>query len=138
MRDTELRRERDKELYSLYIRGIREHHFSNTHEAVDWVRSQPASKFYVSSKALVNYIFLIESGRKPDKMFSLNERKIHTLYKNYCKFLKDNPSCKLSRERICELLVDRPASMFFICHDSAMKAILRERKRRIKELTDKL
>lgn len=133
MKDTELRQEKDRELYSLYLKGLREQHFSNMHEAADWVRSQPASKFYISSKALVNYIGAMKHGSVPPKMFSWNEKKIKILYQMYLDFIEKNPGCNLSRERICEILVEEPAPMFFICHDSCMKAILRERTRRMKE-----
>lgn len=134
MKDTELRQEKDREIYSLYLRGLREQHFSNMHEAADWVRSQPASKFYISSKALVNYIGAIRNGKVPPKMFSHNEKKIQILYTMYENFMAENPTCTLSRERICEILVDMPAPRFFICHDSCLKAIMRERTRHMKEL----
>lgn len=137
MKDTELRKEKDREIYSLYLKGLREQHFSNMHEAADWVRSQPASKFYISSKALVNYIGAMKHGSIPPKMFSSNEKKIKILYQMYLDFVASNPDCKLSRERICEILVDEPAPMFFICHDSCMKAILRERTRHMSELANR-
>ena len=50
---------------------------------------------------------------------------------------ENNPDCKLSRERICEILVDEPAPLFFICHDSCMKAIARERARRMKIMQER-
>ena len=129
MKDTDLRQERDRELYSLYLRGLREQHFNNMHEAADWVRSQPASKFYISSKALVNYIGAKMRGSVPPKMFSENRKKVRLLYQMYLDFMEKNPDCNLSRERICEALVDEPAPMFFICHDSCLKVLLRERNR---------
>lgn len=134
MKDTELRQEKDRELYKIYLRGLREQNFSNMHEAVDWVRSQPASKFYISPKALVNYIGAIRNGSVPPKMFYWKSQKMHILYQMYLEFMENNPACRLSRERICELLVDEPAPMFFICHDSCMKAIQRERNRRKREI----
>ena len=137
MKDTELRQEKDRELYSVYMRGLREQHFANMHEAVDWVRSQPASKFYISSKALVNYIGAMKNGKVPPKMFSFNEKKIKILYQMYLEFMESNPDCKLSREKICEILVDEPAPLFFICHDSCMKAIVRERARRMKIMQER-
>ena len=137
MKDTELRQEKDRELYSVYLRGLREQHFTNMHEAVDWVRSQPASKFYISSKALVNYIGAMKNGKVPPKMLSFNERKMKILYQMYLEFMENNPGCKLSREKICEILVDEPAPLFFICHDSCMKAIVRERTRRMKLMEER-
>ena len=137
MKDTELRQEKDRELYSLYLKGLREQHFNNMHEAAEWVRSQPASKFYISSKALVNYRGAMQHGSIPPKMFSCNRKKIKILYNRYLEYMENNPGCKLSRERICEILVDEPAPMFFICHDSCMKAILRERRKHMNALIDR-
>ena len=64
MRDTELRKARDRELYNVYIKGLRERHFETMREAVEWARMHPASRYYLSSKALVNYISIIENKRK--------------------------------------------------------------------------
>ena len=138
MKDTELRQEKDRELYDIYLKGLNEIGFRNMHEAIDWVRSQPASKFYVSPKVLTNYIGAILNGSKPPKMFSSNEKKMKILYNMYLDFLNDNPECHLSRGRICEILVEEPAPMFFICHDSCMKAIAREKARRRREFLKRI
>lgn len=129
MKDTELRQERDRELFSLYNKGLREEHFSNMKEAADWVRNQPAPKFYISSKALVNYIGAMIRGSTPPKMFAQNRKKMKILYGMYMEFIAENPNTNLSRDRICEILVEQPAPMFFICQESCIKAILRERKK---------
>lgn len=137
MKDTELRQEKDRELYSTYIRGLREQRFINMHDAADWVRSQPASKFYISSKALVNYIGAINHGSMPPNMRRWNDKKMKILYQMYLEFMAKNPNCKMSRERICEILVDEPAPMFFIGCESCVKAIHRERSRHKREMISK-
>ena len=62
MKDTELRQERDRDLYRTYVRGLREKNFSSLQEAAEWAISQPAERFYVSSKVLVNYIASRRAG----------------------------------------------------------------------------
>lgn len=136
-KDTEMRQERDHELYLTYLRGLREQHFDYTYEAADWARNQPAPRFYVSSKALVNYIGAIAHGSQLPTMFSQNRKKMKLLYEMYLEFQALNPGNKLSRERICEMLVDEPAPMFYIGHESAMKIILRERQRHLASLSRK-
>lgn len=133
MKDTELRQERDRELYSVYIRGLREQHFTNMHDAAEWVRHQPASKFYVSSKALLNYVGAIKNGSTPCKMHKQNERKMKMLYAMYQQFIAEHPNCDMAREHICELLVDSPAPMFFISHECARISLWKERNRQQEE-----
>ena len=134
MRDNELTKERDRELYLIYLRGLREQNFRDMHEAADWVRSQPASKFYISSKALVNYICAIRNGNIPPRMHLWNERKVKMLYRMYGEYMEKNPDCRLPREQVCEILVEEPAPIFFIGHESCINAIRRERHRHLKEL----
>lgn len=136
-RDTELRQERDRELYSIYVKGLNEQNFENTHEAADWARSQPASKFFISSKSLVNYIGQRLANAPLTNMFEENRRRMEYLYGLYLDFIANNPNTTLSRERICEILVESPAPMFFIGHESAIKIILRERASAKKQFIDR-
>ena len=136
-KDIELKQERDRELYLTYLRGLREQHFDFTHEAADWARNQPASRFYISSRALVNYIGAMAHGSQPPAMFSQNRKKMKLLYDMYLEYMATTPDNKLSRERICEMMVNQPAPMFYIGHDSAMKIILRERQRHLASLSRK-
>lgn len=129
MRNTDLREEKDRELYDLYVQCLREHKYASLKEIADWVRVQPASKFYVSAKSLVNYIGAILYGKKSTKMYELNGEKMNLLYEKYLQFMDENPHCALSRERICEILVDEPAPSFFICRTSCINAINREREK---------
>lgn len=122
-----MRQEKDHELYLTYLRGLRVCHFSSMHEAADWVRSQPASKFYISSKSLVNSIAEILRGENSFNSGSLRDKKILLLYDMYQSFLAEHPESNLSREKICEILVDSPAPRFYIGHESCLKALLRER-----------
>ena len=134
MKDTELRQEKDREIYSIYVRGIREHDFASLEAAADWVRSQPASKFYISPKALLNSITAIERGTKTKNRFRANDTKLRILYGMYLNYLAQNPTNKMSKERICEILSEMPAPRFFICQESCLDAINRERSRIRKEI----
>lgn len=111
------------------MNAIRERTFRNLQEAADWVRFQPAPKFYISSKSLVNYIGAIANGAHLPNMYSQNRKKVRALYTMYNEFILRDEAKGLSRARICEILVDSPAPQFFIGHDSAVKVILNERKK---------
>lgn len=125
-KDTSLRQKRDAELYSVYLRGLRECSFSSETEAVDWVRSQSASEFYVSPKALVNYICTIRKGSTPSKMYSWNEKKITLLYQMYLNYMEQHPTTTRSTILICEELVESPAPCFFIGREIARRIIKKE------------
>lgn len=126
-RDTELREERDHALYLTYLRGLREEHFKNMHEAADWCRHQPAPKFYLSSKSLVNYIKMINRGKSLNRLHSTTRRKVYKLYNMYQKYMEEHPDNTDPRERICEILVDEPAPEFYMGHDLTLLALQRER-----------
>lgn len=126
-KDNSLQQKRDSDLYDVYVKGLNSIHFSSMIEAVNWARTQPAPSFYLSPKALVNYIRTLRNGSTPSNMFSWNKKKIDVLYRMYLEFMEMHPDNTLSTEMICEELVDSPAPRFFIGEDCAMKAIRKER-----------
>ncbi|MCQ2219794.1 MAG: hypothetical protein MJZ12_00290 [Prevotella sp.] len=134
MQNSEFKKERDREVYATYLRGLREQCFEDLTQAAAWVQAQPASKFYISSKALVNYIFAIEKGSVPPKMYYLNELKVKVLYVRYMEYNLNHPNHGLSKEKICEMLVDEPAPQFYIDQDYIRRIIQRERIKRREEL----
>ena len=126
-RDNSLREQRDRELYETYVKGLRTITFENTEQAIEWARNQSAPRFFISPKALVNYIGAIRKGTTPSNMYSWNKKKIEVLYQMYLDYMRDNPDCTLSTELICEELVEQPAPCFFIGKECALKSIRRER-----------
>ena len=52
------------------------------------------------------------------------------LHDDYKKYLAEHPGTTLSRERIMEILVDRPAPEFYLSTDGARKMLAMEIKRR--------
>jgi len=128
-KDTELREERDHALYLTYLRGLREEHFNNMHEAADWCRCQPAPKFYLSAKSLVNYIKMIDKGRSLHRLHSTTRRKVYRLYNLYMKYMEEHPDTTEPKEWICETLVCLPAPEFYMGHDLTLLTLQRERQK---------
>lgn len=128
MKDTYLREEKYRELYDTYLRGLGTQEFANQNEAADWVRHQPASCFFVSGKSLVNYIAEKRSGRVRTH-FSLYSKKMELLYERYMERYGSCPS-DLSREAICETLVNEAAPCFYTSREITLRAIQKERRRR--------
>lgn len=133
MKDTELRQERDRSVYETYLRGLREQNFASMHEVADWVRSQPAPKFFLSPKSLVNYLGAIKNGKEL-RLHQSTRDKVDKLKEMYDAFLADNPGCKLSRERICEILVDEPAPRYYLGHNYTLMILQKERIRALEEM----
>lgn len=133
MKDTELKRERDLQFYRTYLRGLREEHFETMHEAVDWCRFQPAPKFYLSSKSLVNYIAMLQCGIQLNSLHQSTRQKVKHLFRRYLEYRAEHPECKdYSRERICEIIVDEPAPQFYIGHEMGLKILQEQRRNRWK------
>lgn len=106
-------------------------------EAAEWVRDQPAPKFFMSSKSLVNYLGIIFSGRKLKGVNENTYEKVMELYFRYCVFLAEHPDCKYSRDYICELLVESPAPKYYYEWEYILLIILKENNRRVEALSDR-
>lgn len=129
MKDTELKRQRDEALYRVYKQGLRTQHFMSMHEAADWCRMQPAPKYYLSSKNLVNYIKMLQCGYQLNSLHASTRRKVKHLFRMYIEYRKTHPeSATMSKDSICEILVDEPAPEFYIGHDLAILILQRMRR----------
>lgn len=129
MKDTELKRQRNRDLYLAYIDALRNCHFDSMAKAVKYVIARPAPHFYISASEASNLIGCILSGRSLCLSHLHSRRRIWYLYCEYKEYLKANPDCKLNRERILEILVDRPAPEFYLTMDRAKHIIIEEQKR---------
>lgn len=127
-RDVELRRERDADLYNTYLRGLRTQSFSNIDEAFEWCRQQPARKYYISAKSLVNYLTMIFNGKSLGKLHATTREKVFALYEKYMEH--SAYSIGLPRIQICEEIVSEPAPKFYLTTRAVKECIRNERRRR--------
>ena len=130
MKDTELKTARDRALYEAYLKAIREHTFVDYHACVDYVRKSRAPQFFLSPKSLSNYLGLIFSGK--DLISELNDaslRRVWELYDRYMDYIEEHDCTGVSRERICEILVEQEAPEFYLGRERAIQILNRERKR---------
>ena len=129
MKDTELKEMRDRALYQVYLQGLEEGRFNSMREAGEYVRKQPAPQFFLSSRVASLYIGMIMQGISLLHLNSLSRRRIWTLYDRYVEWKRENASSTLSRERICEILVEEPAPEFYVTMEQARKSIWKEWKK---------
>lgn len=127
MKDTELKEARDIALYKVYKEGLVTHTFGTMHEAIDWCRLQPAPCFFLSAKRLSNYITLLQCGHNLNSLHPSTRKKVKHLYARYIEFKTKHPLGKeMSRNQICELLVEEPAPEFYIGWRHALRIIRKE------------
>lgn len=127
MKDRYLLKMRNRALYEAYVKGISEHRFPNEREAVDFARRQPAPQFYMSSWRLTKYFIQIGRDRPMNRMNPNTRRKVRELWSRYLEYMRGHQGDKLSRIRVCELLVEQPAPEFYVCYDLAKKIIAMEK-----------
>lgn len=127
MKDVELKAIRDRDLFLCYQRALKEHDFQNQWEAVEYVRKCPAPRFYISSKVCSLLLGKLFAGKRLERMHPLAYKRIKHLEKAYKTFVGGEAGKKgLSRERVCELLIDMPAPEFYITNSYATRIINKE------------
>lgn len=136
MRDSELKRRRDADLYKVYIQGLEAGAFQNMSQAADYVIRQPAPQFYVSSREANLHIGKIQAGISLISLNSTSRRRIWKIYDSYVDYLASHPENRLSRERVIEQIVDEPAPEFYVSWTSARHILKREINKRRRKWTD--
>lgn len=133
MKDSELKRRRDADLYKAYLQGLEAGAFNNMSQAADYVIRQPAPQFYISSREANLHIGRIQAGISLISLNSTSRRRVWRIYDNYMAYMAKHPDNKLSRERVIEQIVDEPAPEFYISWTSARHILKREINKRRKK-----
>lgn len=124
---------RDRALYESYLQGFRTQSFSQDREAVLYAVKSEAPSFFIPSKQLSLYFGQIERGCL--RLRNRNtRRKVMELYRRFQDWKIQNPESVLSRERICEILIDQPAPEYYLDYKAAESIINTERRRALNEL----
>lgn len=127
MKDIELKALRDRHFFLCYKKALKENDFHNQWEAIEYVRTHPAPRFYISSKTCSLLLGKIFAAKPLEQMNPLAYRRIKRLEKMYRAYIRENIDIRcLSREKICEILVELPAPEFYITNNYATRIIARE------------
>lgn len=129
MRDTELIRAKEKAIYAVYKRGLEEGKFKSFREAGEWVRKQPAPKYFIDSRTASLLLGKIHSQSFLMGLHPSSRRLVLHLNEKYREYLRVHPRTTMSRERVMEILVDEPAPEFYITAEGARRMLRREIKR---------
>lgn len=138
MRDTDLKRRRDRALYRAYVKVIEAHDVSSLRQAADIARRQTAPEYFLSSREASLLIGKIQSFVSLADIHTHSRGRIWEIYSKYLDHLSDNPGCTATRENVLDEIVEKTASCFFMGVEMARKIILRERRRRRKEWQERL
>lgn len=130
MKDTELKKQRDRDLYAAYVEGLRTRTFSSLGEAAEYARKQKAPQYYISARAASLLIGKIQGNISLIDVHENSRRRIWDLYEKFQEHCKNNPDSKESREIIFERLVETPAPEFFLTNSRAKHIIMEERRKR--------
>ncbi len=130
MKDTELKKQRDRDLYAAYVEGLRQRTFASLGEASEYARKQTAPQYYISARTASLLIHKIQNKVSLIDVHESSRRRIWQLYDRYQEYLRENPDTKEAREIILEKLVETPAPEFFLSGSRAKHIIIEERRRR--------
>lgn len=128
MKDTELKKARDRDLYGAYVRAIQENRCTSLRDAADIARKSIAERYYISASEAALHIGKILSGISLLNLSDYSRKRIWQLYDCYQRWLDEHPGSKLSRERILEELVSEPAPEFYISESHARHIIMNKRR----------
>lgn len=126
-KDIELKAQRDRDLYCVYCRCLRECDFASMRDAADYVRKQPASQFYISSREAMRHIVNINMGYSLEHLNPLAKKRILLIYERYMKYRREHPESTPGES--IEIVVEQPAPEFYIGAEMSRKILQKERRK---------
>lgn len=127
MKDTELKEARDRDLFLAYQKALRNNEFRNQWEAIEYIRTHPAPRFYISARECSLLLGKMFAGKRLDRMHPLCVKRINELARLYKECVRGEFGEKgMSRERMCEIIVDMPAPEFYVSNRYATRIVNKE------------
>ena len=123
MKDNSLTQRKRRDLYSLYLKGLREGKFTSVRDAGAWIVKQPAPCYYISPEHADEYIGKLMANQSLIKLNSSTRRAAWKLYRDYKEWLAKHPGTKRSRISVVYELVERPAPEFYMTSDAARRLL---------------
>lgn len=128
MRDISLRQQRDLELFKCYRKALEENDFSLQREAVDYVRTHPAPRWFVSREFCAAVISSRMRGKDHYKMSKQKRRKFDALFELYKEKKEDPKYCGMRHTELCEVIVEMPAPEWYLEREMAYLIIKEQMK----------
>ena len=134
MKDTMLRQQRNRALFKAYQSALETESLESQREAVNFVRTHPAPKWFVSKEFCAAVLSSRLRGEDKYKMRKQTKRKFDALMQLYLEKKKEFPYCGMCHLALCEAIVEMPAPEWFLGYEMAAKIIAGQ----IKEHNDKI
>jgi hypothetical protein len=130
MRDTGLKQKKAEALYSVFKKGLDEGRFDSLFKAGRWCAQHPAPRYFISAKRASVLIGRLLNNDILAEQHPSTRRMALELFKEYKRFMAENPGNTQPRMWIMEYLIEQPAPEFFLTPDAARKMLNKEIKRR--------
>lgn len=134
LKTTQLRRQRDSDLFDAYVAALDNYGFDHQVDAIDFIRQNKAPKFYISAQFCAIVMGRMVYGRPSGIKGKYQNQKFNELFRRFKQMPKMDDESILSK---CEILVEQEAPQFYISLRSAREIIARERKNRVNEMVRK-
>lgn len=118
-----LRKRRDQELFRAYQNALREKNFSDQREAVEYVCTHEAPRWFVSKEFCAAVISSWLRGKEFCKMRPNKRRKFKALFEIYQSLKQQLPYSALNHLELCDMIVEMPAPEWYIDHQFASRII---------------
>lgn len=134
-KDTDLREQRDKAIFDAYRKALVEQGFQTQSEAVEYVRTHPAPRFFISAEFCAIVISRLVAGKHPGVSGKQRIRKFRELYRRYLIETDKPENGNLSMREICWRIVDQEAPEFYLNFRATSEIINRQREKRQEDLS---
>ena len=126
MRDTMLRQQRDFDFFTSYREALKGNVFANQREAIDYVRTHPAPRWYVSREFCAAVLSSRLRGKDLYKMGKSKRRMFDALLELYRQKRQEYPYSELKHSELCEYIISLPAPEWFLGYERADDIILQQ------------
>lgn len=129
-----LREERDRALFDAYSKAIGEIQFASQCEAVDYVRTHEAPRFYIDGEFCRIVINRIRNGR-PMNVYCYHQiERFKELARRFEIERADPRNKNLSTLAICNIIVEQKAPEFYLSNRRAREILASQKEIRCKEM----
>ena len=114
MRDTMLRQQRDYEFFKCYREALENNVFANQREAIDYVRTHPAPRWFISREFCAAVLSSKLRGKDHYKMGKAKRRMFDILMELYNQKRQEYPFSEMSHVELCDVIISGPAPEWFL------------------------
>lgn len=124
-------------IFAAYNKALVDHCFQSQGEAVNYVRTHPAPRFFISAEFCAIVISRLLAGKHPGVSGKQRIRKFRELYRRYLIEMDRPENANQSLREICGRIVDQEAPEFYLNFRATSEIINRQREKRQEKLAQR-